>query len=127
MNVSRYITKRRLAIIIVIAFAVFYFVFDPLEWSFMPQCVFHRLTGLQCVGCGSQRMLHALLHGDFPGALRANAFVFLSLPAIAFLVWVETQRKKRPELYRKVYSTALIVIVGILLTAWMVVRNLLGI
>ncbi len=126
MNVTS-ITKRRTVIILLIAFAVFYFVFDPMEWSFMPQCVFHRVTGLQCVGCGSQRMLHALLHGDLAGAFRANAFVLLSLPAIALLTWVETQRKQRPELYKKVYSTTLIVIVAILLIVWMIIRNLIGI
>lgn len=121
------IRKWRVAIIVVVALAIFYFVFDPMEWRFMPQCVFHRVTGLQCVGCGSQRMLHALLHGDIAGAFRANAFVMLSLPAIAFLAWVEMQRKRRPNLYRKVYSTTLIVTAGVLMAAWMLVRNIIGI
>ena len=53
--------------LVVIIGAVFYFAVDPATFPFMPQCVFHRLTGLQCVGCGSQRMLHALLHGDIAG------------------------------------------------------------
>lgn len=121
------VKKWRVAIIVVVALAIFYFVFDPMEWRFMPQCVFHRVTGLQCVGCGSQRMLHALLHGDIAGAFRANAFVMLSLPAIAFLAWVEMQRKRRPNLYRKVYSTTLIVTAGVLMAAWMLVRNIIGI
>ena len=121
------ILRWRTVVIVLIALAVFYFVFDPVEWRWMPQCVFHRVTGLQCAGCGSQRMLHALLHGDVAGAFRANAFVLLSLPAIAFLAWVETQRTRRPNLYKKVYSTALIVTVGILFAVWMVVRNLVGI
>ena len=121
------IRKWRAAVIVVAAFAVFYFVFDPMEWRWMPQCVFHRVTGLQCAGCGSQRMLHALLHGDIAGAFRANALVLLSLPAVAFLAWVECERTRRPQLYRKVYSTSLIVSVGVLLGAWMLVRNLLGI
>lgn len=105
-------------------FAAFYFVFDPMEWGFMPQCVFHRVTGLQCAGCGSQRMLHALLHGDIAGAFRANAFAVVSIPAIIFLAWVELNRRKRPDLYKKVYSTPLIITVGILLIAWTIARNL---
>lgn len=111
----------------VAAAAVFYFVFDPLESSFMPQCVFHRLTGLQCVGCGSQRMLHALLHGDLAGAFRANAFALFSIPFIVFLIWVDSERMRRPELYRKVYSTKLIVSVGIAFAVWFVARNIIGI
>lgn len=121
------ISRRQTIIILLIVFAVFYFVFDPMEWRFMPQCVFHRVTGLQCVGCGSQRMLHALLHGDIAGAFRANAFVLLSLPGVAFLAWVEAKRKEKPALYKKVYSTALIVIVGILFILWMILRNIFGI
>lgn len=93
----------------------------------MPQCVFHRLTGLQCVGCGSQRMLHALLHGDMAGAFRANAFALLSIPFIVFLIWVDSERMRRPELYRKVYSTKLIVSVGIAFAVWFVARNIIGI
>lgn len=36
-----------------IAVAVVYFLFDPLESPYMPQCLFKRLTGLSCPGCGS--------------------------------------------------------------------------
>lgn len=107
-----------------ICMAVFYFVFDPMEWTFMPKCLFHELTGWQCVGCGSQRMLHALLHGDFVGAFRANAFAILALPAIIFLLWVETQRVARPVLYRKVHSRFTAFIAGAILLIWFVGRNI---
>lgn len=106
------------------AIATVYFIFDPLEYSWMPQCVFHRITGLECVGCGSQRMLHSLLHGDIAGAWEANAFALLSLPAVVFLGWVELNRTKRPLLYSKVYSTTLIIITGIAMTLWFIIRNL---
>lgn len=107
--------------------AVFYFKFDPLSVSFMPRCIFHELTGLDCAGCGSQRMLHALLHGDLQGAFRANAFLTAMLPGIAFLIWLETRRTKLPRLYKKVYSPALIIVTVIALVAWMIIRNILKI
>ena len=107
--------------------ALFYFVFDPLSVSFMPRCVFHQLTGLDCAGCGSQRMLHALLHGDLPGAFRANAFLTAMLPGIIFLIWLETRRTRLPRLYKKIYSPAFIAIVVIAMVAWMIVRNILDI
>jgi len=109
------------------AVAIFYFISDPLESRFMPQCVFHKITGLQCIGCGSQRMAHALLHGDLAEAFKANALALVSLPFIAFLTWVETQRKKRPELYSKVFSTPLIITVGVIMSVWFFLRNLTGI
>lgn len=120
--------KTRLVIIfIAISLAVFYFLSDPSESRLMPQCVFHRVTGLQCVGCGAQRMAHSLLHGEFVQAFRSNALLFVSLPFIIFLIWVEISRKKRPGLYSKVYSNTLIVATGAVMLLWFVFRNLIGI
>ena len=106
---------------------IFYFIFDPMESKFMPQCIFHRLTGLQCMGCGSQRMIHSLLHGDFAGALKANAFVTLSLPFLLFLLWLEMRREKYPVLYARIFTTHTIWGVAFLLALWMLGRNLLHI
>lgn len=110
-----------------IAVAVVYFLFDPLESPYMPQCLFKRLTGLSCPGCGSQRVLHALLHGNLAAAFRANALLVVSIPAIAWLAWLETRRLRRPELYMRVYSVATIVTVGVILLLWWVLRNIFGI
>ena len=115
-----------IAILVVIACAVFYYIFDPLEWSFMPQCIFHKITGLQCVGCGSQRMIHALLHGDLHGAFAANAFALVSLPFLGALLWLELNRKRHPRLYASVHRRWVIIAIAILLMAWMLLRNLLG-
>lgn len=57
------------------------FLFDPATHRFFPGCTFHKLTGLNCPGCGATRSLHALLHGDFMTALRDNA---LFIAAILF-------------------------------------------
>jgi hypothetical protein len=62
------------------------FFFDPARgWGWLyPQCTFHRLTGLDCPGCGSLRALHQLLHGQLLAALRLNAFLILSLPVLGW-------------------------------------------
>jgi len=59
---------------------VVYFVVDPTKVSIFPQCMFHQITGWDCPGCGAQRALHQLLHGNFIAALRLNAMFILSLP-----------------------------------------------
>ena len=51
----------------------------------LPPCPSRWLTGLFCPGCGSTRALHALLHGDLPGALAMNPLLVVSLPAVAVL------------------------------------------
>jgi hypothetical protein len=59
------------------------FFFNPATHRFYPACQFHRLTGLNCPGCGMTRALYALLHGNFSAALRDNALFVLVLGALA--------------------------------------------
>jgi Protein of unknown function (DUF2752) len=66
------------------AMAVVFF-FDPAKNNFYPVCLFHKLTGLNCPGCGATRALFALLHGHFLRALHDNALFVVSLAALA--VW----------------------------------------
>lgn len=67
------------------------FSFNPASGGFYPVCLFHRLTGLNCPGCGGTRSLHALLHGNVSLALKDNALFLFLLPAIAlrgaWLAW----------------------------------------
>jgi hypothetical protein len=59
------------------------FFFNPATHNFYPVCLFHKLTGLNCPGCGATRSLYALLHGNFAAAFRDNALFVLTLPALA--------------------------------------------
>src|ERR1700722_13080861 len=64
------------------AVAVVFF-FNPSTNGFYPVCQFHRLTGLNCPGCGATRAFYALLHGNFSTALRDNALFVIGLVAAA--------------------------------------------
>ena len=57
-----------------------YAFFDPARHSLFPQCAFHQLTGLDCPGCGGQRALHQLLHGNLIEAFRFNALLIMLMP-----------------------------------------------
>jgi hypothetical protein len=59
------------------------FFFNPSTHNFYPTCTFHRLTGLNCPGCGMTRALYALLHGDLTTALRDNALLVIGLAVFA--------------------------------------------
>ncbi|MDA1014470.1 MAG: DUF2752 domain-containing protein [Planctomycetota bacterium] len=63
---------------------VVFWTYDPSESSFFPKCLFHVCTGLHCPGCGVQRAVHRLLHGDLIAALRFNAMVVLALPFLGY-------------------------------------------
>lgn len=47
--------------------------------SLVPPCIFRELTGALCPGCGSGRMVGALLRLDLGSALRANPLAFGAL------------------------------------------------
>lgn len=71
------------------------FFFNPSTHGFYPVCQFHRLTGLNCPGCGMTRALYALLHGDLPTALRDNALFVLALPAaLARALWLAAKKSR---------------------------------
>jgi Protein of unknown function (DUF2752) len=59
------------------------FFFNPSTHGFYPSCLFHRLTGLNCPGCGGTRAMYALLHGDWRLALKDNALFVALLAATA--------------------------------------------
>lgn len=72
--------KYILGLCVVIVLAILYYKYNPEVYNFFPECPLHKYTGLDCPGCGSQRAVHALLHGDILSALNFNVLLVLSLP-----------------------------------------------
>jgi hypothetical protein len=55
-------------------------------------CLFNKITGLKCVGCGISRMLVALVRFDFASAFKHNAFLFVTGPfLIAYIAFSEVR------------------------------------
>ena len=88
--------------------------YPPTEASFWPKCVFHRLTGLLCPGCGATRGLYALLHGEVLYSLQCNLFL-IPLPILCLLFWRSEQLRKSRKLPW--------VLFGVVLAYW-ILRNL---
>lgn len=60
---------------------------DPNTVGSYPTCPFRLISGgLLCPGCGSMRMVHAVLHGHFLLAFRLNPLSFAFLPLVGWLV-----------------------------------------
>ncbi len=84
------------AAILVTAALVFYILFHHLTGYGIP-CLFHRITGLRCPGCGITRMLSSLMVLDFKAARAANPFLFVTGPFVLFEIVYEYFFRKRKE------------------------------
>lgn len=121
------IMRKALAVAIVmllIVLASVYYFFDPSEVGWMPRCLWKVLTDTDCPGCGSQRMVHALMHGDIIAAWHANAYALCMIPVIIFLFWLEFTRERHPGLYARVHRTSVIMSLAFSVLGWWFLRNL---
>jgi hypothetical protein len=116
---------RRFAVVIglaaVAAGCVMLYLFDPAKGGF-PLCVFHQLTGLDCPGCGTQRALHQLFHGNFAAAWRFNPFAVALMPVAVWLIareviWLVNGKRLPGVVTRPSFAWALVaglIIFGVL-------------
>lgn len=89
-------------------------------------CLFRKVTGLLCPGCGNSRAAMALLKLDFVGAFWYNPLFLLEFCYIAWVYCVASRSylKGGRFAYQPPWPVAdLLVLVAVL--AWGIVRNLL--
>jgi uncharacterized protein DUF2752 len=61
-----------------------YFLFNPTDHSFFLTCPLLAATGYYCPGCGSQRAIHQLLHGNIETAFWLNPLLMITLPILIY-------------------------------------------
>jgi len=66
----------------------------PLWTGRLPGCVFRRLSGLNCPGCGGTRATLALLAGDVPRALQMNPLLVV-LGAVVLVLGLRAAWRER--------------------------------
>ena len=96
-----------------------YFLYNPSEFHFFPECPFHKLTGFHCPGCGSQRAIHDLAHLRILDAIGHNLIMVFTL-TFGVGLYLYSQEK----FYKLVYHPkAPWIIFGIIVLFW-ILRNL---
>ena len=100
------------------------FFFNPATAKIYPACQFHRLTGLNCPGCGMTRAAYALLHGNFLAALRDNALFVFAVAGVAgrggWMKWKQWRGRARGEFFPVKYLWPLLAVALV----FTVLRNL---
>lgn len=122
--------KKTTAVSVIIAGAAvltFLGVVDPGQSKWVPRCFFKFVTGYDCPGCGSQRAIHALLHGQIAEAWDFNALLIAALPFLLFLLTVTLNRNRWPRLYVNATSNTVIYITLAIIIGWTFLRNIIGI
>lgn len=105
---------------------LFYLFVDPARYAWVPKCPVKMAVGLDCPGCGSQRMLHALLHANFAEAWEANAMLLILSPYLLLLIVVEFLPRRSARLHSIVYGLPVTISVVSAIVAWGLLRNFMG-
>lgn len=108
--------------IILLVFAIVFYVYDPSTSIFFPKCPFMMLTGLPCAGCGSQRAIHSLLHLRISDALHYNVLVVILLPVLAVLMTASFLREKHPGFYNLTHNKYVANTLLVVVLLWWVLR-----
>lgn len=102
---------------------------NPTQYWFMPKCPFKLITGLSCPGCGIQRAVHAILHGEFAEGIKYNYYLAYSGPyATAFILeWIMPRGTAREKLSNVIENRYVVNFYLLSFTVWLIVRNILNI
>lgn len=103
-----------------------FYSYNPETSGFFLQCPFKLLTGYDCPGCGSQRALHALLHGDVKQAFTYNPLFILAIPYVitGFIFNQDKVKTKYPRLRKALFGQKAIYIILSIVIAFWLLRNL---
>ena len=113
-------------LLIMVAFGIILYFFNPESSIWFPKCPFYLLTGYQCPACGIQRAAYQLLHLHFKEAFNYNPFLVISVPYALLLVsvtWIVPQ-PKLSKLRAFCYHTITVRTYALLTAIWWIVRNI---
>lgn len=91
-----------------------------------PGCMFRKLTGIECPGCGMTRAAHALLNGRISDAFAFNPVGIILLPLAMLAIGIEVIAwvREKPLPFRIPTGRWGSSIAAVLLIVWWIGRNL---
>jgi len=101
-----------------------YLIFTSLTGLGIP-CIFRRISGIFCPGCGISRMFIALAHLDFAAAFGYNPFLFCLLPlGCTLFLYKSTVYVKYGDTKMPLWEQILYVVIFVLCIIFTVMRNM---
>lgn len=114
--------KKVLLVTAVAVLSIVYFFVDARKGGF-PQCPFHLLTGWFCPGCGSQRALSSLLHGNVFEAMHNNILMVAFLPFLLYSAFVNLRYADARKM-KLLYAPFFVKVVLVTIICFWVIRNI---
>ena len=114
-----------LVLVLGLVLVTLYYALEPSSGS-LPSCLLLRLTGFRCPGCGTQRAVHALLHGDFAQGIAYNYSLLFTVPILALYIGDVLWGEKIPRLRAFLRHPLVILLLVSILLAWWILRNCWG-
>ncbi len=111
--------KKNEAIILglmVMGLSIFVYFKDPFNGPILP-CIFNKITGLYCPGCGMTRAVNSCFKFNFYQALRFNALLFIMPFMLAF--YYLASYLKKAKIAKAILIAMLVIAIG-----YGVLRNL---
>ncbi len=118
----------KIALLVIFFGGIFYlyYLFNPSQHSIFLPCPFKYATGYHCPGCGSQRAIHQLAHGNLAAAFGFNPLMVLSIPLIVYGLGIKIWNYLFDTRHRvKLFYSSLFIYgyFGLVLVYW-IVRNI---
>lgn len=111
--------------VIITAGLAYFLVCDKIGFGI--PCMFYKITGFKCPGCGVSRMCISLLKGDIYSAWLYNRGIMLMLPFIAYLIIREVYLYIRyGDCTLKKWESVLAIIIVVILLVFCLARNFCG-
>ena len=93
----------------IIGLSVFVYFKDPFKGPILP-CIFNKITGFYCPGCGMTRAVNSIFNFKFYQAFRFNALIFI-MP-IMLAIYCLLSYKKKSKIAKHILIIMLIIAIG---------------
>ena len=112
MKKSDYIKRNLKYAIMVISVFLIYYILNK-KFGFSIPCIFYKITGLYCPGCGITRLLFALVNLEFYESFKYNPWIFILIVLGLFYLicklFIFLKFKKIIKIPNYVYITLIII------------------
>lgn len=125
---KRWLMWEGVGLFLIIASLIVFF-FNPTKTPLFPQCIFRKITGWYCPGCGSGRGFYQLIRGNFRKAWHLNPALILGLFLLSLMFLAELFSSRSRFFFilnRFFHSSIYAYSLFFAILVWWVVRNILG-